>query len=145
VLKINFSFNNNKMFFLYLFSGFTLHQILKTVNSVQTKTLYSVFDEGWNPKMYKKKIVNYLFIILNFEQTCISPIHTFVNIPALLLKNTLRFLMRAGILTKVWIGDIMNIAYIIYDFQITLSLLIIKPIIYVIKKFLWDVRVSYDS
>ena len=31
----------------------------------------------------------------------ISPIHTFVNIPALLLKNTLRFLIRAGILTKV--------------------------------------------
>jgi hypothetical protein len=36
----------------------------------------------------------------------ISLIHTFVNIPALLLKNTLRFLIRAGILTKVWIGDI---------------------------------------
>ena len=31
----------------------------------------------------------------------ISPIHTFVNIPALLLKNTLRFLITAGILTKV--------------------------------------------
>jgi hypothetical protein len=31
----------------------------------------------------------------------ISPIHTFVNIPALLLKNTLRFLIRAGIFTKV--------------------------------------------
>ena len=30
----------------------------------------------------------------------ISPIHTFVNIPALLLKNTLRFLIRAGIFTK---------------------------------------------
>jgi hypothetical protein len=36
----------------------------------------------------------------------ISPIHTFVNIPALLLKNTLRFLIKAGIFTKVWIGDI---------------------------------------
>jgi hypothetical protein len=36
----------------------------------------------------------------------ISPIHTFVNIPALILKNTLRFLIRAGILTKVWIWDI---------------------------------------
>ena len=35
-----------------------------------------------------------------------SLIHTFVNIPALLFKNTLRFLIRAGILTKVWIGDI---------------------------------------
>jgi hypothetical protein len=31
----------------------------------------------------------------------ISPIHTFVNIPALVLKNTLRFLIRAGIFTKV--------------------------------------------
>jgi hypothetical protein len=31
----------------------------------------------------------------------ISHIHTFINIPALLLKNTLRYLMRAGILTKV--------------------------------------------
>jgi hypothetical protein len=41
----------------------------------------------------------------------LSPIHTFVNIPALLLKNTLRFLIRAGILTKVWIGDIsLNVA-----------------------------------
>jgi hypothetical protein len=36
----------------------------------------------------------------------ISPIYTFVYIPALLLKNTLRFLIRAGIFTKVWIGDI---------------------------------------
>ena len=35
----------------------------------------------------------------------ISPIHTFVNILALLIKNTLRFLIRAGIFTKVWIGD----------------------------------------
>ena len=31
----------------------------------------------------------------------ISLIHTFVNLPALLLKNTLRFLIRAGRLTKV--------------------------------------------
>ena len=38
----------------------------------------------------------------------ISPIHTFVNIPVLLLKNTLRFLIRAGILTKVWIGDMFS-------------------------------------
>ena len=36
----------------------------------------------------------------------VSPIHTFVNIPALLLKNTLRFLIRDGIFTKVWIRDI---------------------------------------
>ena len=35
-----------------------------------------------------------------------APIHTFVNIPALLLKNTLRFLIRAGIFTNVWIGVI---------------------------------------
>jgi hypothetical protein len=35
------------------------------------------------------------------ETGYISPIHTFVNIPALLLKNTLRVLIRAGILTKV--------------------------------------------
>ena len=40
-------------------------------------------------------------IILYFYSYSISPIHTFVNIPALLLKNTLRFLIRAGILTKV--------------------------------------------
>ena len=31
----------------------------------------------------------------------ISPIHTFVYIPAQLLENTLRFLIRAGIFTKV--------------------------------------------
>jgi hypothetical protein len=35
----------------------------------------------------------------------ISPIYTFVNIPALLLKNTLRFLIRARIFTKVGIRD----------------------------------------
>ena len=39
----------------------------------------------------------------------ISLIHTFVNLPALLLKNTLRFLIRAGRLTKVWIGDIISL------------------------------------
>ena len=41
---------------------------------------------------------SYLTILTN---STISLIHTFVNIPALLLKNTLRFLIRAGILTKV--------------------------------------------
>ena len=40
----------------------------------------------------------------------ISPIHTFVNISSLLLKNTLRFLISAEIFTKVCIGDI----YLIY-------------------------------
>ena len=39
------------------------------------------------------------------DRIYISPIHTFVNIPAPLLKNTLRFLIRAGSSTKVWIGD----------------------------------------
>ena len=43
--------------------------------------------------------------VLDYDFKCvylnISPFHTFVNIPALLLKNTLRFLIRAGILTKV--------------------------------------------
>jgi hypothetical protein len=42
----------------------------------------------------------------------ISLIHHFVDIPALLLKNTLRFLIRAGILTKVWIGVIPIMAFI---------------------------------
>ena len=38
----------------------------------------------------------------------ISTTYTFVNIPALLLKNKLRYLIRAGIFTKVWIGDIVE-------------------------------------
>ena len=33
---------------------------------------------------------------------CISPIHTFVNIPALLLKNTLRFLIRPNSVSYVF-------------------------------------------
>ena len=35
------------------------------------------------------------------SDSAISLYHTFVNIPALLLKNTLRLLIRAGIFTKV--------------------------------------------
>ena len=46
-------------------------------------------------------IQDYLSVRFLVTSECISHIHTFVNIPALLLKNTLRFLMRAGILTKV--------------------------------------------
>ena len=46
----------------------------------------------------------------------ISPIHTFVNIPALLIKNTLRYLIRAGIFTKVWIGDIADKTFAITRF-----------------------------
>ena len=46
------------------------------------------------------------FSIFSEKLNYISPIHTFANIPALLLKNTLRFLMRARIFTKVWIRDI---------------------------------------
>jgi hypothetical protein len=40
-------------------------------------------------------------ILSEIVKLFISLIHTFVNNPALLLKNTLRFLIRAGILTKV--------------------------------------------
>ena len=36
----------------------------------------------------------------------ISPIHTFVNTPALIRKRSMFLRSRAGILTKVWIRDI---------------------------------------
>ena len=45
----------------------------------------------------------------SFCSFIISPIHNFVNIPALLLKNTLRFPIRARILTKVWIRDLSSL------------------------------------
>ena len=38
----------------------------------------------------------------------IVPIHTFVNIPALIRKRSMFLSGRAGILTKVWIGDILR-------------------------------------
>jgi hypothetical protein len=41
-----------------------------------------------------------------YKFVCISPIHTFVNIPALIRKLSVFLSSRAGILTKVWIGDI---------------------------------------
>jgi hypothetical protein len=44
------------------------------------------------------KAIPYLYFI--------SPIHTFVNIPALIRKRSVFLSSRAGILTKVWIGDI---------------------------------------
>jgi hypothetical protein len=40
-------------------------------------------------------------LISLYSHITISPIHTFMNIPAILLKNTQRFLIRAGIFTKV--------------------------------------------
>ena len=57
--------------------------------------------------MQIKKLIIIYGIGEGFEQKKISPIrgtllyHTFVTIPALLLKNTLSFLIRAGIFTKV--------------------------------------------
>ena len=57
---------------------------------------------NWNIILKRKFEI---LIFQTFPQTLISPIRLFVNIPALLLKNTLRFLIRAGIFTKVWIGD----------------------------------------
>ena len=38
----------------------------------------------------------------------ISLIHTFVNIPALIRKRSVCLSSRAGIFTKVWIGDMMG-------------------------------------
>ena len=84
------------------------------------------------------KYQNWRLIPLIFNNlNCISPIHTIVNIPALLLKNTLRFLIRAGILTKVWIGDIVYID--LYVFKFTIKNLSYKPASDSLKIRLWIV------
>jgi predicted DNA-binding transcriptional regulator len=62
----------------------------------------SLLDNNfWGPSL---KVSQNYQIMRKFLR--ISHIHTFVNIPALLFKNTLLFLIRAGIFTKVWIGYI---------------------------------------
>ena len=49
--------------------------------------------------------INYRWLITRL--TNISPIHTFVNIPALIRKRSVFLSSKAGILTKVWIRDMM--------------------------------------
>jgi hypothetical protein len=68
------------------------------------KIISCILSESDNRKdtiFFRNKVTNNLH-----KWSSISSIHTFVNIPVLLLKNTLCFLIRAGILTKVWIGAI---------------------------------------
>jgi hypothetical protein len=60
----------------------------------------------------KNYILEQLCIMIHewwYSTVSISPIHTFVNITALFRKRSVFLSSRAGILTKVWIGDIMTI------------------------------------
>jgi hypothetical protein len=62
------------------------------VEKIMRETVRGIIVES---KLWVEKLIFFNFPLL------ISPIHTFVNIPALLLKNTPRSLIRAGILTNV--------------------------------------------
>ena len=75
-----------------------------SLSTNQQEFLNSILVKIWNTAL--GYLFSFEFNLLRHYSCYISPIHTFVNIPALLLKNKLRFLIRAGIFTKVWIGDI---------------------------------------
>ena len=71
----------------------------------------------------------------------ISPFHTYVYIPALIRERSVFLSSRAGIFTKVWIGDIYsNIANIVIS-KILPSVIFILSVINLIK---WPIK-SRDS
>ena len=76
-----------------------LKNIMSTIIAPVLKS--SPAFEGKDNKNFFSCSKNYLNCYFITCYLCISLIHTFVNIPALLLKNTLRFLIWVGILTKV--------------------------------------------
>ena len=60
-----------------------------------------------NQRWYDQSDYSIFFWLFFIEIRSISPIHTFVNIPALIRKRSVFLNSRAGILTKVWIRDLL--------------------------------------
>ena len=61
------------------------------------KTIYVLWKLTYDKHQFKKNMIK-----------SFHAFHTFVYIPALIRKRSVFLISRAGILTKVWIGDINN-------------------------------------
>jgi hypothetical protein len=97
----------------HIMSNLDMFINIQIFNFIICNIIFFLFYSGYGKLLWMKfPPISFLSIrnlgirwalkIKSSTENCISLYHTFVNIPALLLKNTLLLLIRAGILTKVW-------------------------------------------